>query len=294
MKWRILLLCLFPSLLQAQSAAPRCFRLPVELPEVSGLYLQSPDSLWWHNDSGSPPVLYCSDAQGHLIDSIHPPHARNRDWEDLTADPQGNLYIGDFGNNSNARRDLQVYIYNRHSGQLDSIQLAWPDQTAYPPPPERRSFDAEGFFWFQDSLHVFSKDHYRYGHSLTKHYIIPAQAGKQPVILRDSLLLPSRVVTAAAISPDGQTVALLAYTFKKVLGFIPWSAATIFYLRDFKGSHFLKGQLYKRRAPSFILATQFEAIDFLDNRRVYIASEKTKHISQKAKRVKLRKRHFKK
>ncbi|MEM1319992.1 MAG: hypothetical protein AAGG75_07015 [Bacteroidota bacterium] len=292
MKYIVLLCCLLPLCLSAQQNGPRRFRLPKQLPEVSGLYLQSPDSLWWHNDSGAPPTLFCTDARGRLLDSLRLP-ARNQDWEDLTADDRGNFYIGDFGNNSNARRDLQIYIYHPGRRQLDSIQFVWPDQQAFPPPKAQRNFDAEGFFWFRDSLHIFSKDHYRYGHSLTKHYILPAQPGRQSVLLRDSLQLPKRVVTAAAISPDGQTVALLSYTFRKVLGFIPWSAATIFYFRDFEGSHFLKGKRYKRRAPSFLLATQFESLDFLDNRQVYIASERTLHIRQKAKRAKLRKRHFK-
>ena len=291
MKQIALFLCLLPLWLPAQQKAPRCFRLPALLPEVSGLYLQSPDSLWWHNDSGGLPTLYCTDARGRLLDTLRLA-AHNRDWEDLTADDAGNFYIGDFGNNSNARRDLQIYIYNPTRGQLDSIQFSWPDQSAFPPPEAQRNFDAEGFFWFRDSLHLFSKDHYRYGHSLTKHYVLPARPGPQRALLRDSLVLPRRVVTAAAISPDGQTVALLSYTFRKILGFIPWSAATIFYFRDFEGSHFLQGKRYRRRAPSFLLATQFESLDFLDNRRVYIASEKTLHIRQKAKRVKLRKRHF--
>ena len=35
-------------------------------------------------------------------------NAENNDWEDLTADDKGNLYIGDFGNNHNKRKNLSI------------------------------------------------------------------------------------------------------------------------------------------------------------------------------------------
>jgi hypothetical protein len=39
----------------------------------------------------------------------HYQNAENIDWEEITKDKEGNLYIGDFGNNENKREDLCIY-----------------------------------------------------------------------------------------------------------------------------------------------------------------------------------------
>ena len=41
------------------------------------------------------------------------------------------------------------------------------------------------------------------------------------------------------------------------------------------------------KIPSFIVSTQYESIDFLDDKTIIIASEKTAFIKQKAKRLKI-------
>ena len=35
---------------------------------------------------------------------------KNVDWEDLTQDDKGYIYIADTGNNNNKRRELDIYI----------------------------------------------------------------------------------------------------------------------------------------------------------------------------------------
>ncbi|MCB9052305.1 MAG: hypothetical protein H6556_22955 [Lewinellaceae bacterium] len=263
-------------------------RLPEELPEVSGLYLASPDSLWWLNDGEHPAELYLTDGKGTLLRKVPVPRAINRDWEDLTADGRGNLYIGDFGNNLNRRQDLAIYIFNPASGKLDSIRFHYPDQQAFPPQARNWNFDMEAFFWFQDSLHLFSKNRLHQGNYYTKHYTIPASPGAYEAVLRDSLYLKKRVVTAAAISPDGQSVALLAYWFKPLLGFIPLTPADIFILTDFTGSRFLDGTLKRQKAARCFWPTQFEALDYLNPASVWIASERTILYKQKMKMRRLK------
>jgi sugar lactone lactonase YvrE len=39
----------------------------------------------------------------------------NIDWEDITKDKDGNLYVGDFGNNDNERKDLCIYKIDKKS-----------------------------------------------------------------------------------------------------------------------------------------------------------------------------------
>lgn len=269
------------------------FALPPQLVEVSGLYVAGPDSLWWHNDSGNRPVLYCTDGQGRLKDSLVLAVA-NRDWEDLTADASGRMYVGDFGNNANRRTDLMVWCVPPPFVASDTLEpqaipFFWPDQRTFPPAPQWRNFDCEGFFWARDSLFLFSKDELgrRRGHYRTKLYVLPARAeGRRAAVLRDSLELPNRVVTGAALSADGRMVALVGYDFRRVLGVLPWSRASVFVLHNWNGYDF-EGVRIWRKHVSFLLPTQYEAIDFLDEATLLIARERTPFSRQLAKTVSL-------
>jgi len=286
-KWiSFLIIFIIPilSFSQKKVKTPKSFKLAPELEEASGLYIESADKLWWLNDSGDLPKLYQTNERGKLTKTIHLDKISNRDWEDLTFDDAGNIYIGDFGNNKNARKDLKVYIYHPENETLDSIQFSYPDQSQFPPPKNERNFDMEGFFWLNGQLHLFSKNR---GNFYTKHYILEAKEGEQIAVLNDKINLKDRIVTAAAISPDKKTVALIAYIYKKRKP-IPYSKASIFYFTDFEGTDFLKGKMTKVKVPSFIASTQYESIDFLDNKTVIVASEKTKFIRQKAKKLKVR------
>ena len=92
--------------LSAQDA-PKKIKLPDILKEVSGLYIASPDSLWWVNDSGNAPSLYLTNAKGQLIQEVRLP-VRNIYWEDLTYDKIGNIYIVDSGNNAIQLKNLKI------------------------------------------------------------------------------------------------------------------------------------------------------------------------------------------
>jgi hypothetical protein len=276
--------------LHGQQKVKKRFRLPSELSEASGLYYADTDSLWWHNDSGDKPALYITDGAGHLKRTVPIPELRNTDWEDITADTVGNLYIGDFGNNANRRQNLKIYRYDPVDQQVDSISFTYEDQKEFPPPPELANYDMEAFFWLNDSLHLFSKNRLQKGNYHTKHYVLPAVPGEYVAQLRDSIFLRKRVITGAAISPDRKTVALVGYNFKRCLGFIPSSAASLFLFTDFDGSNFLQGKM-KRKCLSFLLATQYEAVDFVDNDWLYVASEKTVIIPPRVKRKRVKKNH---
>ena len=281
------ILLLGPSFIYAQKKPKKKFRLPTVLSEVSGLFYAGPDSLWWHNDSGDAPRLFLTDGGGKLIRTVNLPQIRHVDWEDLTADDQGRIYIGDFGNNANQRKDLRIYRFDPPSGQIDSIDFHLADQKAFPPPPEQANFDLEAFFWANDSLHLFSKNRLQKGNYFSKHYILPATIGTQEAKVKDSIFLRKRVVTGAAISPDYQTVALIGYNYKRFLGFIPISAASVFTFTEFSGTRYLKGKM-KRRALSFIVSAQYESIDFIDDEFAYVASEKTSFIRARAKRKRIK------
>ena len=264
---------------------PKKVKLPWKLHEISGLYLEDSNTFWWHNDSGGKPILYQTNNKGKIKDSLVLQQLKNKDWEDLTHDQNGTFFIGDFGNNCNCRKDLKIYIYKPEDQYLDSIQFHYPDQTAFPPSKPFRNFDMEGFFFHQDSLHLFSKNKLWHGNYFTKHYVLPAAPGAYTAALRDSIYLKNRVVTGASISEDGEKVVLVSYYFKKWLGFIPTSKASIFIFKDYDEGHYLQGTKIKQGIPPYFIATQYESIDFLNKEAVYVGSEKTLFIRPRAKLV---------
>ncbi|MFN0174353.1 MAG: hypothetical protein ACKVU0_06890 [Saprospiraceae bacterium] len=219
--------------------------------------------LWLLNDSKNPSDLFRFDPiAGKLLETRRLP-VKNFDWEDLAHDPAGNLYIGDFGNNLNKRRNLRIFRYNPTTGALDSIQFRYPDQVAFPPAREADwNFNCEAMVFFRDSLHLFSKNSFK-GNFYTKHYVVPAipnNSGEYVAELRDSIRLKNRVVTGAAISRDGRNFVLTGYIIGKRLGFLPFTRANAMYFRGFSGSQFLKGKQRWKRLPKCLISRQFESI----------------------------------
>ncbi|MBC8154931.1 MAG: hypothetical protein H7Z72_18695 [Bacteroidetes bacterium] len=186
----------------------RLERLPAQIGESSGLAFDpATRTVWTHNDGGSPAELFQLDTNGR--------HQRtlalaipNVDWEDIAPGPAGTLYIGDFGNNANARRELTIYgLRPETPGQITAIRFRYADQRQFPPSRDSLNFDCEAFFYHADSLYLFSKNR---GRGPVTVYALPAQAGAF-VARRVGQMRINRMVTGAAVSPSGNRFALLTY-----------------------------------------------------------------------------------
>ncbi len=243
--------------------------LPPSLNENSGLALATDGQFWTHNDSGGEPALYRIDSSGAITRTLHIKGASNVDWEDLTRDKAGNLYIGDFGNNSNTRTDLRIYrISNPDIWPLDSIEagiihFSYPDQTEFPPPAERFTYDMEAMVHFGGHLYLFSKNQSEPFTGYTRIYRLPELPGSYSATLLDSFFTGSGPalfdwVSSADVSPDGEHLVLLGYD--KI-----W----LFSCRN--GRSFLKGQ--RRTIPISGGMTQKEAILFVDAQNLIISDE---------------------
>ena len=82
--------------------------LPKKLKEVSGTQInKDSEIIWMLNDGGNPSELYAFSKKGKLKRTLNI-KAKNNDWEDLAIDDKGNIYIGDFGNNLNKRKNLVI------------------------------------------------------------------------------------------------------------------------------------------------------------------------------------------
>lgn len=189
-----------------QHQVSRYARMERLLVESSGLEHAGDGTFWTMRDSGGASTLYRIASDGSLLDSL-PLALPNKDWEALARDKQGNLYIGDVGNNLNRRKDLRIYKLHPASGTVDTIAFHWMDQERFPPGKKEQNFDCEAMFWYQNQLHLFTKSR---GDKQVRHYVLPDQPGDYPAALLESVYIKD-LVTAADISPDGLSIALLTY-----------------------------------------------------------------------------------
>ncbi|MBC6696852.1 hypothetical protein [Hymenobacter sp. BT190] len=178
--------------------------------ESSGFALAGvQEDMWTHGDGGSVQSLFRITPQGDVLQTLNLAPLTNIDWEDLARDKDNRVYIGDFGNNQNKRRNLCIYrLSGAKLDQIDTIRFRYPDQRQFPPRKAARNFDCEAFYYHQDSLYLFTKNRGK-GHYV-KLYSLPARPGNHVATLLDSLRIDTWI-TAADISPDGRTVALLGY-----------------------------------------------------------------------------------
>lgn len=197
-----------------------------EIAEGSGLVAsrQHEGVFWTHNDSGDSPRFFAVDGGGRVLGEWRVSGARNQDWEAVTLDDSGHLYLGDIGNNANARRDLAVYVVREPDpaggggeiAVLRRLRYRFPD-LPYPPPPNRRNYDAEALFWHQDALYLLSKHR---SNTQTQLYRFPSLTDEaeqvleplgEPFDTKESGLPRGGMVTAADLTEDGTRLAVLTY-----------------------------------------------------------------------------------
>lgn len=249
-------------------------KFPSKLKEVSGLEVTKDGKIWVIEDSGNKDKIYRVDKKGDIKESLKIDHAKNVDWEDLTMDTEGNLYIGDFGNNKNAREDLVIYkITKDEMGKKepnsDKIEFSYPQQTNFPPEKDSLYFDTEGFFHLNDYLYIFTKNRTRPYSGKTLMYRVPDKKGEyEAEFLGDLFLCGDQdhcSVTSADISPDGKTIALLSYGY-------------IFLLTDFTAPDFTKASI---EVIDLQTDTQIESVCFYDDKTLLVADEENKHGGRK-------------
>ncbi|NDK57596.1 SMP-30/gluconolactonase/LRE family protein [Pontibacter fetidus] len=186
----------------------RVGRMEARMQESSGLARTTDSTFLTNPDGGSPSELYLFNLKGELLQTI-PLSVPNTDWEDLAQDPKGNLYLGDFGNNANQRRDLKIYSLNKTSLQVtDTITFNFADQIEFPPPRSRQHYDLEAFLYHNDSLYLFTKS--RAFKPITQLYKLPVSGAAHTIVPAEKLRVKSPV-TGADVLPGSNLFALLGY-----------------------------------------------------------------------------------
>jgi len=277
---KILPLVLLSSLIafcqRDSSAIEEVYTLPKQLKEISGIiYTKSSELIWTLEDSGNANEIYALDNQGKLEKTITISQTDNVDWEDITKDNEENLYIGDFGNNANDRKDLAIYKIAKDSLNNSSVMpsyktsFAYPEQTDFPPKKTALFYDVESFFEYQNNFYLFTKNRSKGFDGTTFLYKVPNKSGFHQAQLLGEFKVDgdyqNAAITSAAISPDGTKVVLLSHS-------------QIWVFENFQSDNFFEGKVNAIPLGHF---SQKEAICFKDSKTLLLADEKTKKIGGK-------------
>jgi len=241
-----------------------------DLTESSGVAAShaQPGILWTINDSGNDPVLFATDTLGRDRGTFRVTGARNEDWEAIGIAPCGTrscLFIGDIGDNDARRRDIVIYrvaeptlprIGTVRSATARAVGL----RVRYPDGPH----DAESLFITRNGdVLLLTK-----GPPGIRLYRVPASAWRRGgSVMAESVgtvpivpeLASLRLVTDAALAPDGVHVAVRTYR-------------EIFFLRLANGR--LIPDDPPRACDTFGIQLQGEGLDWLDSHAIVLTSEK--------------------
>ncbi len=222
----------------ADSMPPRApgASTPARLTEIKHRLIGENSGIAWlggaffvHNDSGDAATVYRSPALDFAAAEILPlPGARARDWEDITV-LEGDLLVGDIGDNRRQRSDLMLYRARyrsafetgRSQGRLELV-AAYP--VRYPDGPH----DAEGLAVVDGLVHIITKNRgegftgvYRFDRLVDRADLRPGEANV-PRKVGTLELREDEQVTAADFDPRSRQFVIL--TYHRVLS---WPAARL-------------------------------------------------------------------
>lgn len=246
------------------------FTLPKKLKEVSGIALsQNQKTIWAIEDAGNKNVVYGLNRKGELITDVLVENAENNDWEDITKDRAGNIYIGDFGNNENDRQNLSILKLDlkrdaqKSTNVIQTTKFHYEGQTEFPPKKSKLLYDCEAFVEKDGNFYLFTKNRSKGFDGTFLVFQIPNKEGDFEAKLVGKLKLEGgyndAAITSAAINSKNQIVLLTHKNIHVLSGFTT---------DDFNSAKIQKIPLQHN--------SQKEAVVFVDDKTMLIADEKDK------------------
>jgi len=236
--------------------------LSKSLKEVSGNeIIVNSDLIWMVNDSGNRSEVFGVNQLGE-IEKVVKVIAKNHDWEDLASDENGNLYIGDFGNNNRKRRKLSILkienqeLLNQDEVAVSKISFEYPKLEGQ----KKTSYDAEAFFYYQNYFYIFTKSREKKRLGRTLLFKVPNVKGKHVATFISEYSFCNHIdcrITAADISEDGKKVVLLNHQ-------------AIFVLTNFEVHDFFASELTEIPLDH---TSQKEGVCFKDDNTLFITDE---------------------
>ena len=263
------------------------FELPSELKEISGIEQISGDLFVSINDSGDEPYLYFLNSKGVIKHKMYVAGAKNIAWEDITYDGKY-LYVGDFGNNLNNRRDLALYKIDidttiktgyegvdygerlRDTARAIRYTYKYPDQENYPPLKNQMNFDSEALTYARGSILILTKSRTKPFKPISKIYNCNIIEGQLELTLPVEIELKGNSWIGGSVTGcDFKEDKLYVLTYRHIYIF-RWS--------DFKFNLEHKMRIGRLQ--------QWEAICVGEDNQIYIASEKSRLGKQKLQIIK--------
>lgn len=247
------------------------FSLPKKLKEVSGIALsQDKKIIWAIEDQGNKNVVYGLDKQGKLVADILVENAENNDWEDITKDIHGNIYVGDFGNNDNDRQNLSILKLDLKipsqttTKVVQTTRFHYEGQTDFPPKKSKLLYDCEAFVEMDGNFYLFTKNRSKGFDGTFLVFKVPNKEGNFEAKLMGKLRLEGKysdaAITSAAINSTKDKIVLLSHK-------------NIHVLSGFTANDFSNAKIEK---VSLNHNSQKESVVFLDDKTLLIADEKNK------------------
>ena len=226
--------------------------IPTSLKETSAIEKTNNSNIVWViQDAGNNNHLYGLNLKGAIVKDITISNGKNVDWEDLTSDSEGTIYIGDFGNNSENRTSFTIYKVPNAESITSSTDASLINFTL---PEDMDSVDFESFFLYNGFFYVFSKDTKKC--ELIK---VPNKAGYHAAqyVSKTKLKDKHTKVTSADISDDGKTVVLLNHD-------------KLWKLTGYSNDDFFSGNF---EALEFEHNSQKEGVNLINKNQVLITDE---------------------
>lgn len=258
------------SVTQSQDDLKTEFSLPKKLKEVSGIALsQDQKTIWAIEDAGNKNVVYGLNRKGEQIADVLVENAENNDWEDITKDATGNIYIGDFGNNENDRQNLSILKLDlktdsqKSTKVIQTTKFHYEGQTEFPPKKSNLFYDCEAFVEKDGSFYLFTKNRSKGFDGTFLVFQIPNKEGDFEAKLVGKLKLEGgysdAAITSATINSKNQIALLNHKNINLLSGFTA---------NDFSTAKIQKIPLNHN--------SQKEAVVFVDDKTLLIADEKDK------------------
>lgn len=231
------------------------------LKENSGLSFLK-DKLYTFNDGGNSSEIFEIDKISGKIQEVFKTNLMNKDWEAMATD-SANFYIGDFGNNAGARKDLMIYKIpfdgEKIADSAKIISYFYPEQTDFSNRNLNNDFDAEAMVFLNGKIHIFTKE---WVSKATSHYVVDPEISENQPAQKVENFQTYYVVTDAAY-------------FQKKLYLIGYTKKTEVFLSIFKETE--PGIFFKEKPKKYYLGIalsigQIEGIE-ADENGIYISGE---------------------
>jgi len=234
------------------------------LNETSGL-VEMNDKMWSFNDSGGEPTLYrFSKKDGKIKQSVKIKGAKNKDWEAICKNDK-DIFICDFGNNSENRNDLSIYQISQSKFTKNVKQVTFDKKIDFNYPDDHVNHNCEAIAYKAGYLYIFTKNG---ADGKTNVFRLIIQEEPQVAEFIDQYDVQG-LVTAADWTDD--QLVLLGYQGGHG-NFFP-------FLWHFDGS--TATNIFPKKPKSYRIAQdlQFEAITKVKD-KYYVSNEKSNGVSQ--------------